>query len=92
MCTNDWTDEKAFLQALEKRSIKAFMQLYKEYGEDVLIFAYIQLQDSERAVQIVDRLFEHLWVDTNFEDIGQPIHKYLLQELHKLCEEQLPNN
>jgi len=81
-------EEKALLRALEKRDIKAFIKFYKDYGEDILIFAYSMLQDARLASQVVDRLFEKLWTDANFETIQPPIYKYLKCEVLKICSER----
>ena len=81
-------EEQALLRALEKREIKAFVQFYKDYGEDILIFAYSVLQDARLASRIVDQFFEKLWAEANFETIEPPIHKYLMSEVLKICSER----
>ncbi|HEX9511132.1 MAG TPA: hypothetical protein VF939_11670 [Puia sp.] len=86
----DWFTEKALLMALEKREIRALIRLYKDYGEDLLIFTYTQVQDPQLAVQVVEKLFDILWAEANFEEISPPIHKCLVGELRKLCEQHLP--
>ena len=45
MDAEEFGEETALLNELQKRNIKAFMRLYKNYGEDLLIFAYSQLND-----------------------------------------------
>jgi len=87
MNSNDLYEEKAFLQALERRDIKAFIKLYKEYGEDILILAYSVLQDAQAAAKMVDQFFEKLWEETNFENIDPPIYKFLAAEIRRMCEE-----
>ena len=85
MNPKDLYEEKALLKALERRDIKAFMQLYKDYGEDMLILAYSLLQDPRAAARTVDQFFEKLWEEANFEAIEPPIYKYLAAEIRKMC-------
>jgi hypothetical protein len=91
MYTDEWNNERALLKALEERNMKAFMQLYKSYGEDLLIYAYAWLQDPQLSIRIVDHFFETLWAEANFEAVSPPIHKFLIQGIQKLCEQQLSN-
>jgi len=51
MNRKDLYEEVALLNALGRRDIKAFMQLYKDYGEDLLILAYSLLQDPRAAAR-----------------------------------------
>ncbi|MBN9386102.1 MAG: hypothetical protein J0H74_35420 [Chitinophagaceae bacterium] len=87
MSPKELQEEKAFLQALGRRDIKAFIRLYKEYGEDILILTYSLLQDAHAAAKMVDQFFEKLWEDTDFESIDPPIYKYLSAEIRKMCEQ-----
>jgi hypothetical protein len=64
------------------------MRLYKDYGEDLLIFAYSHLHDPKLAIQTVDHFFESLWTDSRFMEIHPPIHKCLLEQMRKICEEK----
>jgi hypothetical protein len=88
MSANEIKEEKKLLNALEQRNIKAFMRLYKDYGEDLLIFAYSHLQDPKLAIRTVDQFFENLWSDATFTDIDPPIHKFLLKQMTKICEQR----
>ena len=87
MNPKDLYEEKALLQALGRRDIRAFMRLYKDYGEDILILAYSLLQDPRAAARTVDQFFEKLWEEANFETIEPPIYKYLTAEIRKACGE-----
>ena len=89
MNPKDLYEEKAFLQALGRRDIKAFIRLYKEYGEDVLILAYSILQDAQAAARMVDRFFEKLWEEADFASVNPPIYKYLAEEMRTMCENNL---
>ena len=86
MNDNELRQEEALLCALEQRNMKAFMYLYKCYGEDLLIFAYSQLQDARLAIQTVDEFFERLWSDAIFTEINPPIYKFLLEQMRQICE------
>lgn len=80
-------EEQALLKALAKRDIKAFIQLYKDYGEDLLILAYSMLEDPKKAEQMVDNFFEDLWEKADFEHIELPLYRYLATEMRKACGE-----
>lgn len=81
-------EERAFLQALQSRNVKAFIRLYKEYGEDILILAYSELEDPHAAAAMVDRFFEKLWDEADFEAIEPPIYKFLSEGIRRMCQEQ----
>lgn len=87
MDPNDLYEEKAFLQALQNRNVKAFIRLYKEYGEDILILAYSELEDPHAAARMVDKFFEKLWDEADFEAIEPPIYKFLADEIRRMCQE-----
>jgi DNA-directed RNA polymerase specialized sigma24 family protein len=81
-------EEKLLLNALEERNMKAFMQLYKSYGEDLLIFAYTHLRDPRLAAKTVDDFFESLWLDANFTAINPPIYTFLVDQMKKICKQK----
>lgn len=83
MDTDDWEKEKALLKRLENRDIKAFKQFYKKYSGDLLILGYCLLENSGLAIQLVDDLFERLWIEESFGQIDPPIHKFLYTEFKK---------
>jgi hypothetical protein len=87
MNPKDLYEERALLKALGRRDIKAFIRLYKDYGEDILILAYSLLQDSDEAARKVDQLFERLWEEADFEKVEPPIYRYLAEEMRKACSE-----
>ncbi len=58
---NDFADELALLEELKNKNIKAFAILYKEYSEDLLLFAYTLTGDPAQCHQAVDSLFIELW-------------------------------
>lgn len=86
MYSTDWYIEKALLESLERREIKALIRLYKDYGDDLLIHSHTHVQDPQLAVEVVETLLDNLWESANFEEIAPPIHKFLEKELRKLCE------
>jgi DNA-directed RNA polymerase specialized sigma24 family protein len=88
MKDNELQDEKLLLNALEERNMKAFMQLYKSYGEDLLIFAYTHLRDPRLAAKTVDDFFENLWLDANFTAINPPIYTFLVDQMKKICKQK----
>lgn len=57
-------EEAKLLEDLENRDIKAFIQLYKNNKDDVIIFAFSHLQDRAKVAEAVDELYEGLWVAT----------------------------
>jgi DNA-directed RNA polymerase specialized sigma24 family protein len=88
MDDNELEQEILLLDALEERNMRAFMQLYKNYGEDLLIFAYAHLRDPRLAAKTVDDLFESLWSDADFAAIKPPIYNYLLDQIKKICKQK----
>ena len=88
MNLKDLYEEKALLKALERREIRAFMKLYQDYGEDLLILAYMLLQNSRLAALTVDIFFEDLWQNGQFDKIRPPIYKYLVEEIRKMCSQR----
>jgi len=84
----EYHEEKRLLIELENRNVKAFMRLYKEYKDDLLIFAFSHLNDKKRAVETVEEFFEDLWSTARFTEISPPIYKYLLQQLRSICDRQ----
>jgi hypothetical protein len=87
MDPNDLAEERVLLQALQSRNVKAFIRLYKEYGEDMLILAYSELEDPRAAASMVDRFFEKLWDEADFGAIEPPLYKFLSEELRRMCHE-----
>ena len=88
MSNNELQEERLLLNALEERNMKAFIQLYKNYGEDLLIFAYTHLQDPRLAAKTVDDFFESLWLDANFTAINPPIYTFLVDQMKKICKQK----
>ena len=88
MKDDEFREEKLLLNALEARNMKAFMQLYKNYGEDLLIFAYTHLRDPRLAAKTVDDFFESLWLDANFTTINPPIYRFLVDQMKKICKQK----
>ena len=91
MNERELNDEKTLLNDLEKRSIKAFMRLYRNYNEDLLIFAYSHLHDSKLAIKTVDEFFEDLWASASYKAIEPPVYRYLMKQLEELCGKNLFN-
>jgi DNA-directed RNA polymerase specialized sigma24 family protein len=83
---NDLRQERMLLLALEKRNMKAFMELYKNYSEDLLIFAYSYLKDPKLAAKTVDEFFEDLWSTAKFSQVDPPIYKFLIEQIRAICE------
>ena len=82
----DFRDELALLEGLKRRNVHAFIRLYKEYSEDLLVLAYTLTGDPILSSQAVDMLFTDLWDKGSFTDITPPIHHFLYSELRKYCE------
>jgi|GEM_PF-1107497 len=85
---NELNEEKTLLNDLEKRNIRAFMRLYKNYSEDLLIFAYSHLHDRRIAIKTVEEFFEDLWSMAKFTEIDPPIYRYLLGQMRSICEQK----
>jgi hypothetical protein len=82
----DLAEETRLLEDLEKRDIKAFIQLYKINKDDLIIFAFSHLQDRTLVAEAIDELFERLWVSGQFAGIKPPIYQYLLAQLRDICQ------
>lgn len=81
----DFEDELTLLEGLKNKNVKAFATLYKEYSEDLLLFAYTLTGDPVLCHQAVDNLFIELWEKGKFTLITPPIHHFLYSELRKNC-------
>lgn len=79
-------EEVKLLEDLEKRDIKAFIQLYKSNKDDLIIFAFSHLEDRGKVAEAIDELFESLWVAGRFAEIEPPIYQYLLAQLREICQ------
>jgi DNA-directed RNA polymerase specialized sigma24 family protein len=88
MDNDAFSKEETLLSELERRNIRAFMRLYKNYGDDLLIYAYSQLNDRGLAVQTVDEFFEDLWAAVRFTEIKPPIYRYLMEQMRGICEKK----
>ncbi|MBS1661734.1 MAG: hypothetical protein JST68_11875 [Bacteroidetes bacterium] len=90
MKTNDkeLDEERSLLNDLEKRNIRAFMRLYRDYNEDLLIFVYSRLPDRKAAIKMVEEFFEDLWLSARFTEIDPPIYRYLLKQITTVCEQR----
>ncbi len=89
MDEKELNEERSLLSALERRNIKAFIRLYKNYSEDLLIFAYTHLNDKRLAIRTVDEFFEDLWLGARFTEINPPIYRYLLKQIRFVCEQKM---
>jgi hypothetical protein len=85
---NELNEEKTLLNDLEKRNIRAFMRLYRNYSEDLLIFAYTQLHDRRVAIKTVEEFFEDLWSIAKFTEIDPPIYRFLVGQMRTICEQR----
>ncbi|AXY76066.1 hypothetical protein D3H65_19670 [Paraflavitalea soli] len=81
----DFEDELTLLEGLKNKNIKAFAALYKEYSEDLLLFAYTLTGDPALCHEVVDGLFIELWEKGDFTQITPPIHHFLYSELRIKC-------
>ena len=84
-----YAEERELLLALEKREVKAFLRLFKDYNDDLMIFAYSQLNNQKKAEETVQELFEELWTAGRFAEMNPPIYKFLVGELSRICESKI---
>jgi hypothetical protein len=77
--------EESLIGDLRKKNIRALMQLYISYADDLSIYAYTQLNNAGLAVRTVDKFFEDLWTSDRFSDITPPVYKYLLNQIQEIC-------
>ena len=85
MKTHDFEDELKLLEGLKQRNIHAFIKLYKDYSEDLLVLAYTLVGDPVLSSRAVDGLFTRLWEEDVFTNINPPIHHFLYSELRNIC-------
>jgi len=74
------------IHQLQQHNIKAFKILCYDYAEDMTILAYILLEDSDRANQVVNDLLLRLWSEDGFRNAIVPLHTFLFQQVKKECE------
>jgi len=82
-------EELKLLEDLKKRDIKAFIQLYQTYRDDLILFAFSQLQDRSKVGEAIDELFEELWKLNRFAEMQPPLHQYLLSRLRVICQKKI---
>lgn len=87
METTDFEDELKLLDGLKLRNIHAFIKLYKDYSEDLLVLAYTLIGDPALSSRAVDKLFTNLWEQGRFTGIQPPLHHFLYSELRKICQQ-----
>lgn len=87
METIDFEDEQQLLDGLKHKNIHAFIRLYKDYSEDLLVLAYTLVGDAALSSRAVDRLFTNLWEQSRFTEIRPPLHHFLYSELRKICQQ-----
>ncbi|HTI94633.1 MAG TPA: hypothetical protein VL727_28775 [Puia sp.] len=80
--------ERTLLNDLEQRNIRAFMRLYRNYSEDLLIFTYSHLHDRRVAIKMVEEFFEDLWSMAKFTEINPPIYRYLVEQMRFIIEQK----
>ena len=78
------TEEDELLTKLRAGDIKAFKKFIQDYGEDLTIYAYVQLQDNRKANAIVDKVLMRL-LQTRFVEADTPLHTYLNSMLLAEC-------
>ncbi len=78
--------DQEIIYQLQQHNIKAFKTLCLDYAEDMTILAYILLEDSKQANQVVDDLLLRLYSEDGFKSATIPLHKFLFQEVKKECE------
>jgi DNA-directed RNA polymerase specialized sigma24 family protein len=82
-------EEIKLLEELKKRDIKAFVQLYQTHRDDLILFAFSQLQDRSKVGEAIDELFEDLWKSNRFAEMQPPLYPYLLLRLRAICERKI---
>jgi hypothetical protein len=75
------------IEKIKQKSIEAFVSIYQEYSPDLLILAYSELLDPDKAILAVDRLFEELWELNMAIELKPPLHQFLAARLHAICGE-----
>ena len=68
--------------------MKAFIQLYREYADDLLVYAYMQLNNRQLAVEATSALFDELWLKARFNDVTPPIYEFLRSQMDIVCEKR----
>ena len=88
MSEKELEEEYVLLTSLEERKVKAFIQLYKEYADDLLIYAYAHLNNRQLAVEATSVLFDELWLKAKFKDVTPPIYEFLKSQMDIVCKKR----
>jgi len=83
---NEQEAEYALLESLKARNVRAFLELYQMYGDDLLIYCFGKLEDRTTATKAVEDLFEKLWNNRSLSKAEPPLYPFLRAELDKICE------
>ncbi len=54
---------------MQNTRLAAFTSLYKEHAEDMVILAYLLLQDSQKANTVVEEILHEIWEGNNFDSL-----------------------
>lgn len=81
----DFEDEVKLLEGLQHKNVHAFIKLYKDYSEDLLVLAYTLIGDPALSSRAVHKLFTDLWEQGRFTNIHPPLYHFLHLELRKIC-------
>lgn len=78
-------NEKALLNKLTQGDEKAFETLFKAYYAPLCLYASHVLSNDEKAEEIVQELFVHLWSQRNSLTINSSLRSYLFRSVKNQC-------
>ena len=78
--------EEQLICRLQRRDIRAFEALVHGYFENMVILAYILVQDSEKANEIVSDLLLRLYKTDDLLGLKPPLEAFLISQVRAACQ------
>jgi hypothetical protein len=79
-------DELEILAGLVSRDILVLKRLVYDHSENMMDQAYFILQDTKKAIEIVDNILFKLWNEAGYYTASLPLNVFLYEEVRKACE------
>lgn len=80
----DDTDEEKLLERLQNDTDEAVVEFVVKYYDDLALYAYTQLADTNNAYEAVKELVLRL-EEEKFEKVSLPFHPHLYGRLKTIC-------
>ena len=73
-------NEKKLIKGLKKRRAEALLQVVRDHGDNLLIFAFTLMADPEESYILVHDVLLSLW-EKSFAEVALPLHTFLYNQV-----------